>query len=60
MMATVLLFAVAKSFPAKEMSVFGMVVSALAMPPIKIEVALKLAAMMNASVLRKCGFCKGC
>jgi len=54
-----LMLAVAKAFAAEDMAVPGMVMSTLAVTPVKVEVALKLAAMMDSSVfcirwLREC------
>jgi len=42
------------------LSMTSMAVTALAVTPVEVEVALKLAAVMDARVFSKCWFCKCC
>lgn len=68
--AAELMSAVAKIFASEKkvvpgtlmstLSMTSMAVTALAVTPVEVEVALKLAAVMDARVFSKCWFCKCC
>jgi len=53
-----LMLAVAKAFAAEDMAVPGMVMSTLAVTPVKVEVALKLASLIAESGESNCSCCQ--